>query len=176
MSKYNLNLILAVNEDYAIGLDNDLLYFFPTDLKRFVSLTKEKTVVMGRNTWESLPTKLPKRKNVVLTSSGVIQPSIKKDKEVIPDLIITSIEDVLELSKNEEIWVIGGASLYMSLIKYAERVELTKIFDSSVKYDTDVKDIEKELINFNIINNEEIHEVDRICGREICINFLTYSK
>ncbi len=174
MSEYKINLILAFNDDYAIGNKNDLLYFFPRDLKRFVFLTKGKTVVMGRNTWESLPVKLPKRKNIVLTRSGVIDPSIKKDKEVSPDLVVSSLDEILELSKTEEIWVIGGAQLYMSLIEYAQSVEVTVILDSSVEYDTDVCEFREKLLDFTLVSIEGTREIDRISGREIDIKFLTY--
>jgi dihydrofolate reductase len=175
---YNIYLILAIDENYAIGNNDELLYFFPKDLKRFVSKTKEKTVLMGRNTWESLPKKLPKRKNIVLTSKNVIEPIIKASVETIPDLLLNSIESVLELSRTEEIWVIGGASVYKQFIKYAKSVELTKINTSVPNYDTDVKwiDSELELNGFEIIQSVKIVDVNKMDNNEYNIEFITYNK
>ena len=65
-----IKIIVAVDENGAIGRNNDLLFHIKDDLKNFKILTTNNTVVMGRNTWESLPIKpLPNRENIVLTTT-----------------------------------------------------------------------------------------------------------
>ena len=73
----NINIIVAVSKNYGIGKNNDLPWFFKNDLKHFASLTKNtknNALIMGKNTWESIPIKpLPKRHNLILSSSLDIQ-------------------------------------------------------------------------------------------------------
>ncbi|MBR4715308.1 MAG: dihydrofolate reductase, partial [Bacteroidales bacterium] len=64
----NISIIVAIAQNNAIGKDNDLIWHISDDLKRFKALTSGHTVIMGRNTWNSLPRRpLPKRRNIVLT-------------------------------------------------------------------------------------------------------------
>ena len=172
---YNINLILAVDNNNAIGNGDDLLYFFPKDLRRFVSLTKEKTVVMGRKTWESLPVKLPKRKNIVLTKSSKIEPSMKKGVLVEPDLIVNDLDTILKMSENEEIWIIGGANIYEQFIKYTKTVELTKISATVSDYDTTVDWLEESLKDFVISNNVVLEDVDKMSNDTHLLNFITFN-
>ena len=63
-----ISIIVAVSDDWGIGMNNELLWHIPEDLKRFKKLTMGKTIIMGKRTWESLPRRpLPGRKNIVLT-------------------------------------------------------------------------------------------------------------
>ncbi|MCX6326018.1 MAG: dihydrofolate reductase [Bacteroidia bacterium] len=116
-----ISIIVAVSEDMGIGKDNELLWHISEDLKRFKKLTFGNTIVMGKKTWESLPRKpLPGRKNIVLTDiSG----------ECI-DYSITaySIEDALsKCEKGEEIFVIGGGSVYRQFLSIADRLYITHV-------------------------------------------------
>jgi dihydrofolate reductase len=116
-----ISIIVAVSEDWGIGKDNELLWTISEDLKRFKNLTYGKTVIMGKKTWESLPRKpLPGRKNVVLTDSV---------GECI-DFSVTaySIEDALKKCENEEeIFVIGGGSVYRQFMPLADRLYITHV-------------------------------------------------
>lgn len=119
----SLNVILAFTTNFLIGVDNKLPWHVPEDLKRFREITTGKTVVMGRNTWDSLPDKvlpLPNRKNVILTSSNDIQEtdSVK---------VIRSVDEIHELAKTEEVFVIGGHNLFNMMVPYASRIYLTFI-------------------------------------------------
>jgi dihydrofolate reductase len=165
---YNINYILATDLNWSLGYKGDLIYFFKRDLQRFKDITKNKTVVMGSKTWTSLPIKLPLRTNVVLTSKEVLE------DEKQPDKIIHNIEDILNMSLNEEIWVIGGASLYRDLIKYTNKIELTLIHNNNVEYDVDVKYLEEELKNFDLVSTESYEEEEKNQGRKMNIEFKTY--
>ncbi len=116
-----ISIIVAISEDYGIGYRNGLLWHLPEDLKRFKKLTLGHTVIMGKKTWESLPRKpLPGRKNIVITD--------------VPDEIIEfsttaySIEDALSKCGNDdEIFIIGGGSIYRQFMPVADRLYITHI-------------------------------------------------
>jgi len=119
----SLNVILAFTTNFLIGVDNKLPWHVPEDLKRFRELTIGKTVVMGRKTWDSLPDKvrpLPNRKNVILTSSNDIQESDSVK-------VIRTVDEIHELAKTEEVFVIGGHNLFNMMVPYASRIYLTFI-------------------------------------------------
>lgn len=119
MNDYNLSLIVAIAQNGAIGKDNDLLWHISDDLKRFKALTSGHPVVMGRNTWDSLPKKpLPKRRNIVLTHSQDFCPEGAE--------VAHTIEEVLSLlSPEEEAFVMGGAAIYRQLLPFAKRLYIT---------------------------------------------------
>lgn len=124
-----ISIIAAVAQDRAIGNDNKLLYWLPNDLKRFKSLTTGHTIIMGRKTFESLPKgALPNRRNIVLSNS----------KHDFADCdCYTSLEEALRhCSKDEDIYIIGGASVYAQAIKTADRLCLTEIHDTPKQADT----------------------------------------
>ena len=88
-----INIIAAVAKDRAIGFQNKLIYWLPNDLKRFKSLTTGHTLIMGRNTFLSLPKgALPNRRNIVLSRTATDFPGC----DVYP-----SLEEALELKANE---------------------------------------------------------------------------
>ena len=114
-------MIVAISDDYGIGYKNNLLWHIPEDMKRFRKLTLGHTVIMGKKTWESLPRKpLTGRKNIVITD--------------IPDEIIESavtaysIEDALTRCEgNEDIFIIGGGSIYRQFMPLAQRLYITHV-------------------------------------------------
>ena len=116
-----ISIIVAVSEDWGIGKDNELLWHISEDLKRFKRLTTGNTVVMGKKTWESLPRRpLPGRKNIVLTDN---------QKEVIENAVTCySIEDALsKCTRGEEIFIIGGGSIYRQFMPLADRLYITHV-------------------------------------------------
>ena len=127
MSK--IALIAAVAEKGAIGRDQQLLCHLPNDLKHFKTLTSGHTVVMGRKTFESLPNgALPNRKNIVLThNTSLSWPNVT----VVHTLDEIPIQDTTE----DEIFIMGGATLYNETIKIADTLYITHIhhtFDDAV--------------------------------------------
>lgn len=119
-----MNLIVAVDKNWAIGLQNKLLVSIPADMKFFRETTMGKVVVMGRKTLESFPGGQPlkKRTNVVLTRD--------KNYEVKDAIVVHNVEELLEELKQyeeEEIYVIGGESIYRLLLPYCKVAHITKI-------------------------------------------------
>ena len=99
----NLSMIACVGKNLELGKNNDLIWHLPNDLKYFKSVTKGKTVIMGRRTFESLPGILPKRRNIVL--------QLPNESKLDGVEIFNSIPDILENIKDEdEAFIIGGAS------------------------------------------------------------------
>lgn len=123
----NLVLIGAIGKNNELGKDNKLIWYIPNDLKFFKENTINHTIVMGYNTFLSLPKLLEKRKHIVLTHKNVDLP-----KEVI---VYDNINSVLDYAKSneEEIFIIGGASIYKQFIDYSNKMILTEI-DSTDEY------------------------------------------
>ena len=118
-----INIIAAVAKNRGIGLDNKLLYWLPNDLKRFKVLTTGHTIIMGRNTFESLPKgALPNRRNVVLSQTAQAPyPGTE---------LYRSLEQALASCKaEEEVFVIGGERLYRTAVELADRLYVTAIDD-----------------------------------------------
>lgn len=118
-----VNIIAAVARNRAIGKGNKLIYWLPNDLKRFKALTTGHTIIMGRKTFESLPKgALPNRRNVVLSRSQQIFPGC--------DCYASLDEALSHCSENEDIYIIGGASVYEQALEIADRLCLTEINDT----------------------------------------------
>jgi dihydrofolate reductase len=118
-----ISIIVAVSEDWGIGKGNELLWHLPEDLKRFKKLTFGNTVIMGKRTWESLPKRpLPGRKNIVLTDVP---------NEIIDQAFTAySIDDALaKCNRDEEIFIIGGGSIYRQFIPMADRLFITHVHE-----------------------------------------------
>lgn len=122
-----MNVIVAVDENYAIGYKNNLLARLPHDMKRFRALTSGNIVVMGRNTYFSLPSRpLPQRENIVLTSRPDLFPE-KHDNL----LLVSSVAELLNTAKkleadDREIYVCGGSQVYKELLPYCKKALVTK--------------------------------------------------
>ncbi|MCX6301144.1 MAG: dihydrofolate reductase [Bacteroidia bacterium] len=116
-----ISIIVAVSEDLGIGKNNDLLWHIPEDLRRFKRLTYGNTVIMGKRTWESLPKRpLQGRKNVVITDI----PHESFENAV----TAYSIDDALaKCEKEEEIFIIGGGSIYRQFMPLADRLYITHV-------------------------------------------------
>ena len=113
------SIIVAVTRNGAIGKDNDLLYHISADLRRFKELTVGNTVIMGRRTFESLPSgALPKRKNVVVSRNDKLR--------IVGAAVVHSIEEAIGESEGEA-FIIGGAEIYRQALPQADRLLLTEI-------------------------------------------------
>ena len=118
-----ISLIVAIAQNNAIGKDNDLLWHLSEDLKYFKKTTNERTVVMGRKTWESLPFKpLKNRRNIVVSS--------QKYYHIEGAELFDDVNKVLEALKEEkdEVFCIGGASLYKALLPKADKLYVTRVY------------------------------------------------
>lgn len=117
----NLILIGAIGKNGELGKNNELIWYIPDDLKFFKENTINHTIVMGYNTFLSLPKLLVKRKHIVLTRKNINLPD-----EVI---VFHDKDSVLKYaeSHNDDIFIIGGASIYEQFINDSDRMILTEI-------------------------------------------------
>lgn len=123
-----INVIASVAKNRAIGNDNKLLYWLPNDLKRFKALTTGHTIIMGRKTFDSLPKgALPNRRNVVISRSVTELPGCD---------VYSSLEEALDnCTPDEDVYIIGGASVYEQCLDKADRLCLTEIDDTPASAD-----------------------------------------
>ena len=119
-----MNAIVAVDEKWGIGRDNDMLFSIPDDMKYFRKTTLDSLVVYGRNNLLSFPggKPLPKRRNVILSTS--LEPS--EEYEVVRNL--DELFELLRGEKERKIFVIGGAMVYEELLPYCRNAYVTKMF------------------------------------------------
>lgn len=115
----NISIIVAIARNFAIGKNNDLLFHLPNDLKRFKQITTGHPVIMGRNTFLSLPKgALPNRRNIVITDN----PREKFDGCE----MVFSVDEAVEAVKNEsEAFIIGGGMIYRQFFPVAGKLYLT---------------------------------------------------
>jgi dihydrofolate reductase len=125
----NISIIVAIAQNFAIGKNNELLFHLPSDLKRFKQITTGHAVIMGRNTFLSLPKgALPNRRNIVISDDRA---EIFEGCEM-----VFSIEEASDVVKNEtEAFVIGGGMIYRQFYPVAGKLYLTLVhqdFDADV--------------------------------------------
>lgn len=119
----SISLVAAISENNCIGVDNDLPWHIPEDMKRMRQLTLGKVLIMGRNTWESIPEHrrpLPKRTNVVITrnESYELPPGVER---------FSSIKAAIDAHPDEEIVSFGGQGIFAEMIEYADTLEITHV-------------------------------------------------
>lgn len=112
-------MIWAMDRNHLIGKDNALPWRLPNDMKHFIAETRGKTVVMGRKTFESIGSPLPKRRNLVLTRNSEWK---AEGVEIVHDFV-----DVVEMAEHEEIMIIGGSEVYRLALPYADQLIVTYI-------------------------------------------------
>ncbi len=161
---YKLALIAAIAKNNAIGVGNKLIYWLPNDLKRFKELTTGHTIIMGSNTFRSLPKgALPNRRNIVLS---------RKEKEFPGCETFSSIEEALANCTNEDIvYIIGGEMLYKTALPLADILCLTEIDDTPQEADAFFPDFAKN--EWETVESEE-HTIDE--KHEFNYRFVTYLK
>lgn len=138
-------IIAAIDKNNALGFKNKLLFYLPDDLKRFKALTTGHTVVMGRKTFDSLPKgALPNRRNIVLSRSNQLQlPGAE---------VYASLEEALRhCEENEQVFIMGGASVYKQAMPLANRLYMTEIDAEAAEAD----------VYFPAIDHELWHETKR---------------
>ena len=152
-------LIFAVDSNWNIGYDGDMLFKISEDLKRFRSLTEENIIIMGRKTFESLPDKkpLPNRINIVITRD--------KDYQVEGTTVVHSLEELLsllkELNPNNEMEniVIGGGNIAKQMMPYCNKAYITKIFKAFENADTFIPNLDLEN-EWKIVKESEVYRQD----------------
>lgn len=122
-----INLIACLDKEGAIGYQNQLLFHLRKDMERFRQLTTGHTIIMGRKTYESLSNgALPNRRNIVISHENL---NLKNC------IVCHSLEEALATSK-DDVFIIGGASIYEQALPLADRMYLTIVDKISTNTDT----------------------------------------
>lgn len=137
------SIIAAVGKNRELGKGGDLIFHIKDDMKFFRETTSGHKIVMGRKTWESLPSKLPDRTNIVISS---------RDFDG-PDEIIHDVSQFITENKgtDEEIFVIGGGKIYAEFLPYASKIYLTEVDAGDPGADTYFPEFDKSKFTRKII-------------------------
>ena len=157
-------LIAAIAQNNAIGFKNKLIYWLPNDLKRFKELTTGHTIIMGSNTFRSLPKgALPNRRNIVLS----------RKESSFPDAeTFSSLEEALANCNNEDIvYIIGGETLYRTAMPLADYLCLTEVMDTPANSDAFFPEFNRR--DWEVIEDES-HPADDKHNYDY--RFVTYSR
>lgn len=123
-----IKLIAAISSNNVIGLKNKLPFDYPEDLKHFKEMTLNKTIIMGRKTFEGIGRKLPKRRNIVISRTKINIEGIETFDSI--DNAIMACTKPIELvapsnDPNEDVWLIGGAKIYEEGLKIVDEIYIT---------------------------------------------------
>lgn len=162
-----ISAIVAVDENWGIGFNGELLEKIPEDMKQFRLLTHKRTILMGRKTWDSLPKKpLPDRLNLVIT---------RGERKFDNMTVFINMEEAKVRAKeaaknhNDEWFVIGGGQIYKELLPFCDRVYVTKIFKSHNNVDTYFPTLEQK-------EWEITHQSEILTFNDLQYQFLIYDR
>lgn len=149
-----ISLIAAIGKNRELGKNNNLIWHLSEDLKFFKEITSNHKVIMGYNTYKSIGRPLPNRENIVLTHD--------KNKVSFEDIKV--YDDIDELIKNEiseeEVFIIGGVSMYEYFLKYADRMYLTLIDAVDNEADVYFPEFNKEKWEEIILNEKKENNIE----------------
>lgn len=160
-----ISIIVAHDLNGGIGKDNSIPWYIPNDFKWFKEKTLNKTVVMGTNTYFSLPDNvrpLPQRESIVICNQCEHYERITDEGA----MILTSLDEVIKYSKNNDIFIIGGASIYKQFFYLADRLYITKInkeFECDTFFEHD-----------NYIEWEKVYESEEMTQDDFTYTFNIY--
>lgn len=146
------SIIVAFDKNQLIGKDNKLPWHYKEDLKYFKDTTTNKTVLMGRNTFDSiinyLGKPLPNRKSIVVTTKNIVRDDIE---------VINNIDEFIEQNKDssEEIFIIGGKSIYEQFLPFSKKLYITHI---SNEYEGDTHFPTIEWDNYKLIKETKTED------------------
>ena len=131
-------IVVAMGKNREIGVDNQLLWHLPKDLKHFKEITSGHPIVMGRKTYESIGKPLPNRTNIVV--------SRKKDWFEEGILIVGSLKEALKFAKkiDENVFILGGGNIYEQTIDLVDKLEVTLV-DAELNADTFFPKIDEKI-------------------------------
>ena len=162
-----ISAIVAVDKDWGIGYQGQLLEHLPPDMKYFKELTTNHVVVMGRKTWDSLPIKpLPNRTNLIITKNPIGKP-------LEPDYQFADMDAAIEIITTDittDAFIIGGGEIYKQLLPYCDRVYVTFIGKSHENVDTYFPNLDKDP-NWEVSTCTELRDYGNIPYA-----FLTYDR
>jgi len=159
-----ITIIAAIGKNGELGKNNDLVWHLPNDLKRFKEVTAGHHVIMGRKTYESLGSPLPKRTNIIITRN----PNYTAEGCV----IASSLKEAITLAKAEDPnpYILGGAQIYKQAIAIADVLDLTLVdaeLDADVFFPNIDTSIWKEIERYDHFIDEK-HQYN--------YSFVTYKK
>ena len=146
-----ISIIAAIGKNNELGKDNNLIWHIKGDLAHFKELTMHKKIVMGASTYKSLPKKLEGREYIILS----------KSLSNIPDAVVyQSFDDLLAYLNtiDEEVMIIGGASIYKLFLPYADRLYLTEI-DAEAQADAYFPSFDKKQYKKRVIKEENSEDI-----------------
>ena len=147
------SIIAAVGKNNELGANNKLMWHLPNDLKFFKNMTDGKTIIMGRKTFASLPKMLPNRHHVVLSSSNDLPEEVS---------VYNSFEELINAYKDsdEELFVIGGASVYKLFLDISDKIYLTEIDKEYKEADVFFPSFNKDEFDKEILDSVEEEKVE----------------
>lgn len=162
-----ISIIAAIGKNNELGKKGELIWSIPKDLKYFRERTKDSIIVMGKKTFNSLPKILPGRKHIILSRTAEFNKEI--NNEII---VVNNKNEIIELcnkiSKDKEIFIIGGASLYEMFIEIADKLYITHIEESDKDADVYFPEIIEEKWEKIVLANDE--------DNNIKFSFVEYTK
>ena len=168
-----ISAIVCVDKNWGIGGNGDLLVHIPEDMQFFKKMTDGNMIIMGRKTYDSLQVKpLPNRINCVVTSNIDDKNCLEIRKKYTICVNMETAKMMLEDSSftPQDIYIIGGASIYKELLPYCEYAHVTKVFNSYDNADTYFPNIDN-MSEWELLNAREIKEYNGIKYQ-----FCTYRK
>lgn len=135
-----ISIIVAMSENNAIGKKGKIPWHLPNDLKQFKKVTIGHHIIMGRKTFDSIGKPLPGRTNVVITH--------QKDLKIEGCEVVNSMGAALAIARldnQEEVFIIGGASIYKSILSDAEKIYLTRVHTKVIEADTFFPQIDEKM-------------------------------
>lgn len=146
-----VSLIAAMSRERAIGADNKMLWHLPKELAHFKRTTLNKTVLMGRKTYESLGKPLPNRRNVILTRQTGLQ--------IEGCDIVHSVEEALQEYGDGELMITGGGEVYQLFMPIADRLYLTEVDVNIANADAFFPEFDEN--QFQLISSEKVEKDEK---------------
>ena len=159
------NMIAAFDINRGIGKDNKIPWNIPEDLKRFSKLTKgngngNNAIVMGRNTWDSLPKKpLLKRDNLILSTTLKLEENTPKNNLIKSFDNILNLHKFCEEQKYDAVWVIGGSKIYE---QYINDDKINKLYITFVLQEYECDTYFPNISGWKLVDNELINYQDKL--------------
>ena len=145
------SIIACIGKNRELGHDNKLVFHIKEDMQFFRETTSGHPVVMGRKTWDSLPAKLKNRENIVIS---------RHDFEG-PDRIVHNLEEFVNHHKDidEEMFIIGGGSIYEAFLPYAKHLYLTEVDTDAPGADVFFPEFDKSQYSRKVIKKGKDHDL-----------------
>lgn len=154
-----ISIIAVIGKNRELGKDNDLIWNLPADLKRFRDITRGHPVIMGRKTFESIGKPLQNRTNIIISSHSPNTPNaLNSPNCFFVSSLDAAITRAISSTGSEEIFVIGGGSVYAQAITKADRLYLTVVDAVAPLADTFFPDYSR----FTKVIEESAHEENGI--------------